>query len=62
MIMKVKKLIEELSKLDQEKNIWVLYDSYYIFDPIPDDVADEEDVEQFKDDGVKLGDYIISAG
>lgn len=62
MIMKVKKLIEELRKLDQEKNIWVLYDSYYIFDPIPDDVADEEDVEQFKDDGVKLGDYIISAG
>ena len=60
--MKVKKLIEELRKLDQEKNIWVLYDSYYIFDPIPDDVADEEDVEQFKDDGVKLGDYIISAG
>ena len=60
--MKVKEMIEELSKLDQEKNIWVLYDSYYIFEPTPDDVADEEDVKQFKDEGVKLGDYIISAG
>ena len=60
--MKVKEMIEELSKLDQEKNIWVLYDYYNIFEPTPDDVADEEDVEQFKDDGVKLGDYIISAG
>ena len=60
--MKVKELIEELKKLDQEKGIWVLYDYYDIFEPIPDDVADEECERQFNNIGVELGDYIISAG
>ena len=40
--MKVKELIEELKKLDQEKGIWIEYDGYAIFDVVPDAVADEE--------------------
>lgn len=61
--MKVKELIEELSKLDQEKGIWVAYDyPYAMFEPLPDKMADSECEEWFKEKGVKEGDYIISAG
>lgn len=60
--MKVKELIEELKKLDQEKGIWILYDHFAIFEAIPDDVADEECESRFNHIGVELGDYIISAG
>lgn len=61
--MKVKELIEELKKLDQEKGIWVAYDfPCAIFPPTPDDVADEDYLQYFKDKGVEIGDYIITAG
>lgn len=60
--MKVKELIEELKKLDQEKGIWIAYDyPYAMFEPVPDKIADEECVECFKEKGVEEGDYIISA-
>jgi hypothetical protein len=36
--MKVKELIAHLKTLDQEKIIYVEYDSYFKFDPIPDTV------------------------
>ena len=61
--MKVKELIEELSKLDQEKGIWVAYNfPYDLFEPMPDHEADEDYLKYFKDKGVEEGDYIISAG
>lgn len=60
--MKVKELIEELKKLDQEKGIWVAYDYYTMFEPLPDRKADEDCAKQFKEEGVEEGDYIISAG
>lgn len=46
--MKVKEVISELQKLDQERNIWISYDGANddecgftngIFDPIPDDIV-----------------------
>ena len=59
--MKVKELIAELQKLDQERGIWVFYDSgCSIFPPIPDDRAGENDVD--RSIGVNEGDYIINAG
>lgn len=61
--MKVKELIEELKKLDQEKGIWIAYDyPYAMLEPVPDMIADEECVGWFKEKGVEEGDYIISAG
>ena len=59
--MKVKELIAELQKLDQERGIWVFYDGgCSIFPPIPDDRAKKSDEDEFY--GVKEGDYIIYAG
>ena len=58
--MKVKELIEELSKLDPEKGIWCVYDSYALIDLVPDAVATKEEVELFENEGLKEGDYIIN--
>ena len=60
--MKVKELIEELSKLDPEKGIWCIYDSYALIDLVLSRMADEDDAEYFRSQGVKEGDYIIHAG
>lgn len=59
--MKVKELIEELSKLDPEKGIWCVYDSYALIDLVPSSTAGEDDAEYFRNQGVKEGDYIINA-
>lgn len=57
--MKVKELIEKLLKLDQEKNIWVLYDGYG--EDAPDfEIATEEEVEFL--DKIRVGDYVHFAG
>ena len=46
----VRELINMLSKLDQDKKIYVCYDSgCYNFPPLPDEIDDD-------------GDYVISAG
>ena len=73
--MKVKEVISELQKLDQERNIWISYDGANgnergytngIFDPIPDDIVkqpwvdDCKKYEEYKD--VKVGDYLIEVG
>ena len=61
--MKVRELIAELSKLDQDRGIWVFYD-YPCATIVPDPPyarADKEAAEIFKDDGVKEGDYVINA-
>ena len=59
--MTVRELIKHLQTLDQDRGIWVFYDGgYSIFPPVPDDIAGAYDVDERR--GVKLGDYIISAG
>jgi len=57
--MKVKELIAELQKLDQERDIWVLYDTYDAQVPCIE-VAKERD--ETSDGRVKAGDYIHIAG
>ena len=53
--MKVKELIAELQKLDQERDIWVLYDTFCA--QVPEfEVAKERD--ETSDGRVKTGDYI----
>ena len=62
--MKVKELIEQLKKLDQEKGVWIIYDSFQPLKPEVDDVVKtEEDAEYFRkyENDVKAGDYVISA-
>ena len=59
--MKVKELIEELRKLDPEKGIWCIYDSYALIDLLPNRMADEDDAEYFRNQGIQEGDYIINA-
>lgn len=60
--MKVKDLIEHLQTLDQEKGIWVRYDTYIYFAPIPDSEAEKDGTEGHYDENVRKGDYIIIAG
>ena len=59
--MKVKELIEELSKLDPERNIWIIYDGYYPMEPDVDSYVLEEDVDRYKeyDKDVEIGDYCM---
>jgi hypothetical protein len=60
--MKVKDLIAELSKLDQEKGIWCIYDGFALISLVPEEEVDEYDVSNFKNKGMELGDYVINAG
>lgn len=59
--MKVKEFIEHLQTLDQDKDIYVVYDSFLVFDPEVS-IADEDwdlDDKTFK---YRKGDYLIQAG
>lgn len=56
--MTVRELIEHLQTLDQDKGIWICYDSYVWFPPTPDETA----AEDYRDGMVKKGDYVIIAG
>ena len=58
----IKDLIAELSKLDQEKGIWCIYDGFALISLVPEEIADECDASNFKNEGMELGDYVISAG
>lgn len=61
--MTVRELIEYLKTLDQDKGIWVEYDSYMVFPPTPDATFLSHDIdEQNERLGVKEGDYKIIAG
>lgn len=72
--MKVKELIAELQKLDQEKGIWISYDGSNgddhaftngMYDPIPDDRVKKPLAEYCKEyycEEVKEGDYLITVG
>ena len=51
----VKQFIKELQKLDQNKPIWVYYDSYYAFEPevnkvLEDDYTSKDSEKMNKDD------------
>lgn len=60
--MTVRKLIEELEKLDKDTPIWVLSTRYVPSSP-EIDVVNEDDVDWFSDtplcNEMKVGDYII---
>ena len=58
--MTVRELIEHLQTLDQDKGIWVCYDTFFWFSPVPDDTA-KMDIK-VHGDVVKKGDYVIIAG
>lgn len=58
--MKVSELIQQLQQLDQDKNIWAIYDSFDLFEI-------EFEVENGRYDhlykyGLKKGDYIVVCG
>lgn len=58
--MKVKELIEELQKLDQERNIWQFYDfPYACWEPEVDEVSECE-AECLPN--LNVGDYAFKAG
>ena len=60
--MKVKELIEQLEKLDQEKQVWIFYDyPYAVLAPTIDGIADDHDVNILWSKGVKKCDYYINA-
>ena len=60
--MKVRKLIEQLERLDRDCNIFIVYDGCYILEP-EIDVATEDDAETLREDypQVKPGDYLMRA-
>lgn len=62
--MTVKEFIEELQKLDQNKNIWQIYDMCEVWEPkiLPLISCYSEYADMFAKDGVKKGDYAMLAG
>lgn len=63
--MKVKEFIEQLQKLDPEKNIWEMYDPPCACGEVEvkhlvDGYADY--AVMFSDEGVEVGDYAIICG
>lgn len=55
--MKIKEFIELLQKLDQERDIWLCYDDFYA--PTIGNTIDEWEAEEYKEQGIKEGDYVI---
>lgn len=60
--MKVKEYIEYLQTLDQDKDIYVVYDGFLVFDPLVDDVADDDCPRKDGTFEYRKGDYLIKAG
>lgn len=60
--MKVKEYIEYLQALDQDKDIYVVYDGCVVFDPVADEVADYDDPRKDGTFRYRKGDYLIKAG
>ena len=59
--MTVRELIEHLQTLDQDKGIWILYDSCDYYEPTEDDTVVDLDKWDYEA-GVRKGDYIITVG
>jgi len=63
--MKVKELIEHLSKLDQERNIWLIYDTYFLYEPAVDGTMSKKETKWWHDNDepdVEMGDYYMEVG
>ena len=62
--MTVRELIAELQKLNQDKGIWLVYDSFRASVPLPDKYASTSEAEYLSDEDtdVRRGDYLIIAG
>lgn len=59
--MKVREYIQELQKLDQERNIWYIASDPCVRPISPRiELALDGDESLFSEDGLKKGDYIIS--
>lgn len=63
--MKVKDVIAVLQQLDQERDIWVVYDTFECFAPIPDEVQGGGNTGLhiecwYTSQKVKDGDYLIN--
>ena len=54
--MKVREYIEELQKLDPERDIWYVHEVCVLPPELPDQVADEYHARLW---GVKEGDYLV---
>ena len=62
--MTVREYIAELQKLDQNRNIWTVYDYHYFWETEVPEVVDEETLFRLGDDAegvVEIGDYFIIA-
>lgn len=59
--MKVKEFIEHLQTLDQDKDIYVVYDSFLVFDPEVS-IADEDWDLGDKTFKYRNGDYLMEVG
>jgi hypothetical protein len=60
--MKVKEYIEYLQALDQDKDIYVVYYGFWGFDPVADEVADDDCTRKDGTFEYRKGDYLIKAG
>lgn len=62
--MKVKDFIVKLQELDQNKNIWVIYDGCSAWEPKVTHLVNNysEYAEMVSEEGVKIGDYALIAG
>ena len=58
--MKIKDLVAMLQQLDQERNIWILYDLFAFMEPNVIKEATKEECWDEKDKD-KIGDYYIEA-
>lgn len=56
----IKQFIKELQKLDQDKPIWVYYDSYYAFEPKVR-ISDGTDYTYEESEMIDKDDYVILA-
>ena len=60
--MKIKDYIDYLKTLDQDRAIFVQYDSFLYLEPIPDRGATRDEEKFHIDEGVHEGDYLICVG
>ncbi len=60
--MTVQELIDQLKRLDPNRNIWIIYDSFIEYEPDILSVADEKLADRRGSWDVKPGDYIMEVG
>ena len=63
--MTVREYIAELQKLDQDRNLWLIYDDGIFWDADVPSIVDEDALYKLGEDAegeVEIGDYAIFAG